>query len=150
MPGVELSVTIEDVTAERLQARRRGESHMTLAVGSTRGQAEEILVAAQRGIVVVLAGRVVGARHYVLGVQQNRTDTAAPWVGTGCRRWREVEDLGQEGAESWKLPVRAGLLVAAGRRISDRVALVEGDHDEHLSGSVGLRGENQRYPVLQP
>jgi hypothetical protein len=43
-------VTVEDIGPEGLQAGRGSEPQMAVAVDSTRGQAKEIFVAAQSGI----------------------------------------------------------------------------------------------------
>ena len=132
----------EHVGAEGGEALGRGEAEVALAVGPAGGQAEQVLVAAQRRVVVVRAGGVGRAGHDVLRVQQQGADLAAAGrlAVRRCRR---------------RCPVRAcsgpDCLVAAGRRRvgAADVGLVERDDDEHVAVLVGGRVEDERHPGPQ-
>src|SRR5436305_9492354 len=88
----------EDVRAERGQIGGAGEAEMPLAVGPTLGDAEQVLEGAQQRVVVVRR-RVLHA-----GADTAADDDTAATAATGP-------------ADAGERAVRAGLLVAARRRV---------------------------------
>ena len=68
---------VEHVLAEWQHPGRAGGTQAAVTVVPALGQAEQVLVAAQRRIVVVVARRIHGARHDQALVQQYGADLSA-------------------------------------------------------------------------
>ena len=111
---------------------------MTLPVGATGAHPEQVLVAAQRRVVVVGAGGVRRA-----GVTYLALSRSAPiWPPPGA--WLSVPSPASPGA----LVLGPGQLVAAGRVGPGpaHVGLVEGDDDQHVPAPVRRGAQDEGHP----
>jgi hypothetical protein len=116
---------------------------MAEAVGAARRDPEQVLVAPQRRVVVVLAGAVVASALDVARVEQDGADASAAIGRVWNRQAELLEDRGQQRREArgrlvgpWGLPAAGGPVGA--------IALVERHDDQHLALAVCGRGLKQR------